>query len=98
MTCGAQNFLEELLGLFSSLAQNLKVIIAPQTFTIPTPLPASEPAHLANHKDVGQPGGEAVARAVLDVNHIKGARVTLPVGDHADTAQVSTSGHHAHVT
>lgn len=63
----------------------------------PRPAPGG-PAHLADHKDVGQPGGEAVARAVLDVHHVKGAGVTLPVGDHADTAQVSASGHHAHVT
>lgn len=54
--------------------------------------------HLADDEDVGEPGGEAVARAVLDVNHVEGAGVTLPVGDHADTPQVSTSGDHAEVT
>lgn len=54
--------------------------------------------HLADDEDVGEPGGKAVACAILDVHHIKGARVTLPVGDHANTPQVSTTSHHAHVT
>lgn len=54
--------------------------------------------HLANDEDVGEPGGEAVACAILDVHHVKRARVTLPVGDHTDTPQVSTAGHHAQVT
>lgn len=56
------------------------------------------PPHLANDEDVGEPGSEAVARAVLDVHHVEGAGVTLPVGDHTDTPQVSTAGHHAQVT
>lgn len=54
--------------------------------------------HLANDKDVGEPGGKAVACAILDVHHIKRARVTLPVGDHSNTPQVSTTSHHAQVT
>lgn len=55
-------------------------------------------SHLANDKDVGEPGGEAVARAVLHVHHIKGARVPLSVGDDTNTTQVSTTRHHAQVT
>lgn len=54
--------------------------------------------HLANNEDVGEPGGEAVACAILDVHHIERARVTLPVGDHSNTPQVSTTSHHAEVT
>lgn len=54
--------------------------------------------HLANDEDVREPGGKAVACAVLDVHHIEGARVTLPVGDHTNTPQVSATGHHAQVT
>lgn len=55
-------------------------------------------AHLADDKDVGEPGGKAVSCAVLDVHHVEGARVTLPVGDHTNTPQVSATGHHAQVT
>lgn len=54
--------------------------------------------HLANDEDVGKPGGEAVACAILDVHHVERSRVTLPVGDHTNTPQVSTAGHHAKVT
>lgn len=54
--------------------------------------------HLANDKDVGEPGGEAVACAILDMHHVKRAGVTLPVGDHANTPQVSTACHHAQVS
>lgn len=54
--------------------------------------------HLANDEDVGEPGSEAVACAILHVHHVERARVTLPVGDHTDTPQVSTAGHHAQVT
>lgn len=55
-------------------------------------------SHLADDEDVGEPGGEAVACAILDVNHVERARVTLPVGDHTNTPQVSTASHHAQVS
>lgn len=58
----------------------------------------SQKTHLANDEDVGEPGSEAVAWAILDVHHVEGARVTLPVGDHTNTPQVSTTSHHAQVT
>ena len=54
-------------------------------------------SHLANNEDIGQPGGEDVAAGVFDVHNVEGAGVTLPVGDHADTTQIGTAGHHAHV-
>lgn len=54
--------------------------------------------HLANDKNVGEPGGKAVASTVLNVHHIEGAGMLLSISDHANTPQVSTSGHHAHVT
>lgn len=55
-------------------------------------------SHLANDEDVGEPGGEVVACAILDVHHVERARVTLPVGDHTNTPQVSTTSHHAQVS
>lgn len=59
------------------------------------PCTRDEFPHLANDEDVGEPGSKAVACAVLDVHHVKGARVALPVGDHTDTPQVSATSHHA---
>lgn len=55
-------------------------------------------AYLANHKNVREPGGKAVAVGVLHVNHVERAGVPLPVGDHPDTAQVGATSHHAQVT
>lgn len=54
-------------------------------------------SHFANDKNVGEPGGKAVADAVFNVHYVKRARMLLSVGDHTNTPQVSTSGHHAHV-
>lgn len=54
--------------------------------------------HFANNEDVGEPGGKAVAISVLHVNHVKRPGVSLAVGDHPNTAQVGTAGHHAQVT
>ena len=54
-------------------------------------------SHLANNENIGQPGGEDVSAGVLDVHYVEGAGVALPVGDDADTTQIGTAGHHAHV-
>lgn len=58
---------------------------------------AESGAHLADDKNVGEPGGKAVPSAVFNMHHIKRARMLLSIGDHTNTPQVSTSGHHAHV-
>lgn len=58
----------------------------------------SEPcAHLADDENVGEPGGKAVPSAVFNMYHIKRARMLLSIGDHTNTPQVSTSGHHANI-
>lgn len=54
--------------------------------------------YLANNKDVGKPGGKAVAIGIFHMNHIKRARMSLSVGDHTNSSQVSTSSHHTQVT
>ena len=54
-------------------------------------------SYLANNEDVGQPGGEDVSAGVLHVHDVEGAGVALPVGDDADTTQIGTASHHAHV-
>lgn len=43
------------------------------------------------------PGSERVSLRVLDVDDVEGSRVPLPRGDDADTTQVVSAGHHAHV-
>jgi len=48
----------------------------------------------ANNKNVSEPDGKAVAFGVFHMNHIKGTRRSLSVGDHTNSSQVSTSGHH----
>ena len=51
-----------------------------------------------NNKNVGEPGGKAVAFGIFHMNHIKRTRRSLSVGDHTNSSQVSTSGHHIQVT
>ena len=47
----------------------------------------------ANNKNVGEPGGKVVAIGIFHRNHIKRTSVSLSVGDHTSSSQVSTSGH-----
>lgn len=57
----------------------------------------SQNPHLANDKDVAEPGSEGVACGIFDVHNVKGAWVTLPVSDHTNASQVSTTSYHAQV-
>lgn len=52
----------------------------------------------ANNKNVREAGGKAVAIGIFHMNHIKRTGVSLSVGDHTNSSQVGTSGHHAQVT
>lgn len=50
-------------------------------------------------KNVGKPSDKAAAATdSFHMKHIKRARLSLSVGDHISSSQVSTSSHHAQVT
>lgn len=50
------------------------------------------------NENAGAPGGKAVAIGIFHMNRIKRTRVSLPVCDHTNSSQISTSGHHIQVT
>ena len=52
----------------------------------------------ANNENVGEPSGKAVAIDIFHMNYIRRTRMSLPVGDHTNSSQVSTSSHHAQDT
>ena len=52
---------------------------------------------LFSNESVRELGGKAVAVGIIYLNHIKRTKMSLSVGDHMNSSQVSTSHYHTQV-
>ena len=51
-----------------------------------------------NTENAGEPSGKAVTIGIFHINYIKRTRMSLTVGDHTNSSQISIPGHHIQVT